>query len=140
MLLNTLVHVLMYSYYGLSALGPRMKKYLWWKKYLTQLQLAQFFIYGVYGILALPYAEGWPRDALWMAASQPPIFFVMFFDFYRKSYGSKSATRKASLLQAKKNSLANNNTVSSDANSNGGYTHDTKFGQETHNGNVRKRS
>ncbi|GFO10776.1 elongation of very long chain fatty acids protein [Plakobranchus ocellatus] len=32
----------MYSYYGLSALGPHMQKYLWWKKHLTKLQLIQF--------------------------------------------------------------------------------------------------
>lgn len=29
----------MYSYYGLAAIGPHMQKYLWWKKYLTSLQL-----------------------------------------------------------------------------------------------------
>ncbi|XP_033738776.1 elongation of very long chain fatty acids protein 4-like [Pecten maximus] len=41
--LNSFVHIVMYSYYGLSALGPHMKKYLWWKRYLTILQLSQFF-------------------------------------------------------------------------------------------------
>lgn len=29
----------MYSYYGLAALGPHVARYLWWKKYLTILQL-----------------------------------------------------------------------------------------------------
>ena len=38
-LLNTGVHVLMYTYYGLAALGPQWQHYLWWKKYLTALQL-----------------------------------------------------------------------------------------------------
>ncbi|VDI18413.1 fatty acid elongase 3 [Mytilus galloprovincialis] len=38
-LLNTFVHILMYGYYGLSALGPHVQKYLWWKKYITKLQL-----------------------------------------------------------------------------------------------------
>lgn len=38
-LVNTFVHIIMYSYYGLAALGPHMQKYLWWKKYLTSLQL-----------------------------------------------------------------------------------------------------
>jgi elongation of very long chain fatty acids protein 4 len=36
---NSFIHVLMYTYYGLSALGPHIAKYLWWKKYLTILQL-----------------------------------------------------------------------------------------------------
>lgn len=38
-LLNCIVHVIMYSYYGLTALGPNYQKYLWWKKYLTTIQL-----------------------------------------------------------------------------------------------------
>lgn len=38
-LINSFVHVIMYSYYGLSAIGPHMQKYLWWKKYITMLQL-----------------------------------------------------------------------------------------------------
>lgn len=37
--INAFIHVIMYFYYGLSALGPAYQKYLWWKKYLTQLQL-----------------------------------------------------------------------------------------------------
>ena len=38
-MINSFVHVLMYTYYGLAALGPRVHKYLWWKKYLTRVQL-----------------------------------------------------------------------------------------------------
>lgn len=38
-LINSLVHVVMYLYYGLAAFGPSMSKYLWWKRYLTSLQL-----------------------------------------------------------------------------------------------------
>lgn len=38
-LVNTFVHIVMYAYYMLSAVGPKMQKYLWWKKYLTTLQM-----------------------------------------------------------------------------------------------------
>ena len=38
-MVNSFIHVLMYTYYGLSALGPHMQKYLWWKRYLTVMQL-----------------------------------------------------------------------------------------------------
>lgn len=38
-LVNAFIHIVMYSYYGLAALGPAYQKYLWWKKYLTQMQL-----------------------------------------------------------------------------------------------------
>ncbi|GBM45680.1 hypothetical protein AVEN_142189-1, partial [Araneus ventricosus] len=37
--INIAVHCVMYTYYGLSSLGPHMAKYLWWKKYLTALQI-----------------------------------------------------------------------------------------------------
>jgi hypothetical protein len=37
--LNCFVHIVMYFYYMVSALGPEYRKYLWWKKYLTSLQL-----------------------------------------------------------------------------------------------------
>lgn len=40
-MVNSFIHVLMYSYYGLTALGPSISKYLWWKKYLTILQLVR---------------------------------------------------------------------------------------------------
>lgn len=38
-MVNSVVHVIMYFYYGLSAAGPRFQKYLWWKKYMTAIQL-----------------------------------------------------------------------------------------------------
>jgi len=35
---NSSVHVLMYSYYFLATF-PSMRPYLWWKKYMTMIQL-----------------------------------------------------------------------------------------------------
>ena len=40
-MLNSLVHVIMYSYYFLAALGPSLQPYLWWKRYLTTFQMIQ---------------------------------------------------------------------------------------------------
>jgi hypothetical protein len=37
-LLNTGVHVVMYFYYMLAAM-PAFRNYLWWKKYLTGVQM-----------------------------------------------------------------------------------------------------
>lgn len=42
-LLNSFVHVLMYAYYGISALGPEYAKFVWWKKHLTKVQLVCIF-------------------------------------------------------------------------------------------------
>ncbi|XP_042912700.1 very long chain fatty acid elongase 7-like [Parasteatoda tepidariorum] len=41
--INCVIHVLMYLYYGLAAIGPHVQKYLWWKKYLTMLQIVSRF-------------------------------------------------------------------------------------------------
>lgn len=38
-ILNNFVHVCMYFYYMVSAMGPQFQKYLWWKKYMTELQI-----------------------------------------------------------------------------------------------------
>lgn len=38
-LINNAVHVVMYAYYMLAAMGPEVQKYLWWKKHLTTVQL-----------------------------------------------------------------------------------------------------
>lgn len=47
-LLNTFVHIVMYTYYMFSAMGPQYQKYLWWKKYLTTLQMVseRFVFFG----------------------------------------------------------------------------------------------
>ena len=38
-LCNSFIHFCMYIYYGVAALGPRYQKYLWWKKYMTSMQI-----------------------------------------------------------------------------------------------------
>eukprot|EP00180_Rhodochaete_pulchella_P000129 Plantae.Rhodophyta-Rhodochaete_pulchella.ctg10820.p1 GENE.Plantae.Rhodophyta-Rhodochaete_pulchella.ctg10820~~Plantae.Rhodophyta-Rhodochaete_pulchella.ctg10820.p1 ORF type:complete len:271 (-),score=39.61 Plantae.Rhodophyta-Rhodochaete_pulchella.ctg10820:228-1040(-) len=46
--INLLVHVIMYYYYAMTALKIR----IWWKKYLTTLQIAQFVV----DVIACSYA------------------------------------------------------------------------------------
>ena len=45
---NSFIHVVMYTYYMLAAVGPHMQPYLWWKKHLTKLQLVSRYqlLYG----------------------------------------------------------------------------------------------
>ena len=43
-IINSFVHVVMYTYYLVAALGPEFKKYLWWKKYVTVLQIVSLMI------------------------------------------------------------------------------------------------
>ena len=40
-MINSSVHVIMYLYYGLSALGLVAQPYLWWKKHMTAIQLVR---------------------------------------------------------------------------------------------------
>lgn len=74
----------MYLYYTMAALG--LQRYLWWKKYLTQMQLAQFVIFGIYGAFFFTYQTGFPKVFNYMGISQPIIFFYMFASFYRTAY------------------------------------------------------
>lgn len=39
--INSFVHIIMYTYYMLAAMGPQFQKYLWWKKYITTLQMVK---------------------------------------------------------------------------------------------------
>lgn len=84
--LNSAVHTIMYTYYALSALGPGVQKYLWWKRYITQIQLFQFLALGIYVAIACPYFTNYPPECMWLSIIQPPLFFYMFYDFYKKSY------------------------------------------------------
>lgn len=54
-MVNATVHVIMYTYYGLAAAGPHFQKYLWWKKYMTAIQLVSHlhFISDRYTALTL---------------------------------------------------------------------------------------
>lgn len=49
--MNAFIHVIMYMYYGLAACGPKFQKYLWWKRYLTILQLvSKIPPFGIKGV------------------------------------------------------------------------------------------
>ena len=54
------VHVVMYFYYLMSSLGPQVQKYLWWKRYITRLQVSDsaLKIYLKDRIIQLPSAMG----------------------------------------------------------------------------------
>jgi len=46
-MINSWIHMVMYVYYGVAAIGPQMQKYLWWKKHMTTLQLVNWFLFSV---------------------------------------------------------------------------------------------
>ena len=89
----------MYGYYGLSACGPSIQKYLWWKKYLTQVQLIQFMIIMTHAVVNIfqkdcAYPKGYS-----IAFVLYGIFITsLFMNFYKKSY-TKTEGKKEKLKQ-----------------------------------------
>ena len=92
-LLNSMIHTIMYLYYALAAFGQRFQRYLWWKRYITLIQLSQFIITGIYGFLTYFVSTGYPPNLIWIGLSQPPIFFALFFNFYLTSYRKKKISK-----------------------------------------------
>ena len=84
--LNSGVHTVMYLYYLLSAMGPEVQKYLWWKKYLTTLQLVQFTMVFFHAIQPLFIECDYPRAATMMFAGTGIQYFILFTAFYKRTY------------------------------------------------------
>ncbi|XP_065212279.1 very long chain fatty acid elongase 7-like [Planococcus citri] len=84
--LNTFVHVIMYMYYFLAALGPSIQKYLWWKKYITVMQLTQFAIILTYLMTLLVIDCKVHRAMSMYMFFHTSVFLLMFLNFYRKEY------------------------------------------------------
>ncbi|KAI4561005.1 hypothetical protein MJG53_017634 [Ovis ammon polii x Ovis aries] len=79
--LNSFIHILMYSYYGLSVF-PSMHKYLWWKKYLTQAQLVQFLLTISHTMSAVVRPCGFPLGCLLFQSSYMMTLVILFLNFY----------------------------------------------------------
>ncbi|KAM9738814.1 very long chain fatty acid elongase 2 isoform 2-T2 [Dama dama] len=86
--LNSFIHVLMYSYYGLSVF-PSMHKHLWWKKYLTQAQLVQFLLTITHTMSAVVRPCGFPFGCLIFQSSYMMTLVILFLNFYIQTYRKK---------------------------------------------------
>ncbi|XP_072879996.1 very long chain fatty acid elongase 2 isoform X2 [Hemitrygon akajei] len=91
--LNSFIHVLMYSYYGLSTI-PSMQPYLWWKKYLTQAQLVQFVLTIIHTMSAVIKPCGFPLGCLLFQSSYMATLVILFINFYRKAYSKTQCNGK----------------------------------------------
>ncbi|KAG7227413.1 hypothetical protein INR49_000418 [Caranx melampygus] len=85
-LINSLVHIVMYLYYGLAALGPSMAKYLWWKRYLTSLQLLQFFIVTIHTTYNLFADCDFPDSMNVVVLAYSLSLIALFSNFYYRTY------------------------------------------------------
>jgi elongation of very long chain fatty acids protein 4 len=93
--INSTVHIFMYSYYFLSSLGPGVKKYLGWKKYLTMMQISQFCICNYLLIRSSIYGScGFPMWLLYSNVAYMTSFIVLFGNFYLRNYIKKGQTNQ----------------------------------------------
>ncbi|CAO1414718.1 unnamed protein product [Diamesa serratosioi] len=86
-IINSYVHSVVYGYYLLTAFKPELKSSMWWKKYVTLLQLVQFAILIVHFSVPLFLKECcYSRPILAFLLLQNVCMFVLFSDFYIKTY------------------------------------------------------
>ncbi|XP_049844736.1 elongation of very long chain fatty acids protein-like [Schistocerca gregaria] len=93
-LLNTFVHVVMYTYYMLAAMGPQMRPYLWWKKYLTAFQMVQFVLMMVHAFQLLFIECDYPKGFVWWIGMHALMFYFLFSDFYKQAYRNDRKSKK----------------------------------------------
>jgi len=90
--LNSGIHTLMYFYYLCAALGPWMQPYLWWKKYLTTLQLVQFVMVFFHAMQPIFFQCDFPLAASLMFCGTGLQYFILFSAFYKKTYRKPKST------------------------------------------------
>ncbi|XP_058492769.1 elongation of very long chain fatty acids protein 7a isoform X2 [Solea solea] len=114
-MLNCVVHVFMYSYYGLTAMGPSYQKYLWWKKYLTTIQLIQFVMVTThifqYFFMDCPYQF---PIFVYIIGLYGLIFLVLFLNFWYHAY--TKGKRLPKVLQAQTWAHHTNGVMNGNAN------------------------
>lgn len=117
--INLLVHVIMYAYYTLHALGY----HIWWKKYLTVFQIMQFVVALTGCVLATAFlmlAEYGYLDktvygcngtflGAYIGIGVIGSYLYLFLLMYRDTYNSKKlAARAKASAAAKKNGAETN--------------------------------
>ena len=122
---NSVVHVIMYSYYFLASFGSKYRKYLWWKKYLTLLQITQFTINlgFVINFLVHPGMCDFPHWMPKFSVFYMLSFIVLFGNFYVVSYirsrSTSSAKSELNGVAAHGKTTLNGTTTEWDNNNNG---------------------
>ncbi|XP_075971069.1 very long chain fatty acid elongase 7-like [Anticarsia gemmatalis] len=93
---NCFVHVIMYSYYFIAGLGPKYQKYLWWKKHVTTLQLAQFVLLFFHNLSVIVDGScGYPKWICAILCVHALQFIYMFGNFYYVNYVKSSKPKVA---------------------------------------------
>lgn len=130
-IVNGMVHSVMYTYYILSTFHS-IKPYLWWKRYVTTLQLIQFIILGAhFSVAALTPGCRYPRILSLTGLAIAGMFFTLFIAFYKETYtrgqqrakgtGSKLDSEQQQSYGNSKNNNINNNSITCINNNNSAH-------------------
>lgn len=93
-MINSFIHVVMYTYYGVAALGPEYQKYLWWKRYLTKLQLVQFCVGILHATQSMVLEPcGFPLWMHWALIIYAFTILGFFINFYFHAYIMKDSKK-----------------------------------------------
>ncbi|XP_013177610.1 PREDICTED: elongation of very long chain fatty acids protein 4-like [Papilio xuthus] len=86
---NSFIHIIMYAYYGLAAF-PNLTKYLWWKKYITKMQLVQFFLM-MFHLISNHSLSSCRSSNIWvfLLIANNMLFVYLFSNFYVKEYHNR---------------------------------------------------
>ncbi|GJE86124.1 elongation of very long chain fatty acids protein [Phanerochaete sordida] len=115
--INLAVHVLMYYYYYATAGGAK----IWWKKYLTTMQIVQFVIdlfavyFATYNYYAANYFPSLPNFGTCAGTETAAIFgcgllssyLVLFINFYIQTYKKGGKGKGKAVANGKANGAAN---------------------------------
>ncbi|OBZ79002.1 putative elongation of fatty acids protein 1 [Grifola frondosa] len=115
--INLTVHVIMYYYYYATAGGAK----IWWKKYLTTFQIAQFVIdlfavyFGTYSYYAANYFPYLPNMGSCAGTESAAVFgcallssyLFLFVQFYIETYSKPKGKKPVANGKAVTNGFAN---------------------------------
>lgn len=93
-MLNSFVHIVMYFYYMIAAMGPQYQKYIWWKKYLTAFQMVQFVAIFTHQFQLLFVECDYPKGFMIWIGLHGVMFLFLFSDFYKQTYAKRAAAAK----------------------------------------------
>jgi len=145
--INLAIHVVMYYYYARTSV---IKKRVWWKKYLTTMQIVQFII-DVAVIYAILIANNIYKIAPNFILAYPcagtdfshifgclivTSYLFLFIDFFKKTYKSKSARKSTSKdkteTQKSKTSSTKKSNTNTNTNNNSNLRHRSKKENVSH--------
>lgn len=88
-MINSFVHIFMYAYYGLAVFGESVRPYLFWKRYLTQMQLVQFVAIIVHVVVGLTNDCTFPSFMMYFGIFYCTSLTVLFLNYYVQTYFKK---------------------------------------------------